>query len=313
MAVQAGKLSDGRQATYEVIGEGRPTLMLPGGPGFAAEYMRRDAELFSDVLQSYLIDPHGSGGSTPPADPTHYSPEGHARFYEDTRSALGLGRVVVFGHSFGATTALTYAALYPESVTACIAVAPFGVGIEADQAGGADAAAEMEAMMARHREAPWYPEAEEVWGSWTERVLATDDPAEVDAMMAAVLPLYAAHPERPEVWAALEEFKTHFKSDLVASKAWEDGLSPYRGPAGLAGGCAPEASWATGAVEPERDVDGLVLLRASRHEQLEAHGLRDEDAAVELCGAGPRVISIVARLERHDGAPSRKLVPLLRS
>jgi len=80
MAVQARKLSDGREATYEVIGEGRPTLMLPGGPGFAAEYMRRDAELFSDVLQSYLIDPHGSGGSTPPADTTHYSPEGHARF-----------------------------------------------------------------------------------------------------------------------------------------------------------------------------------------------------------------------------------------
>ena len=133
MAAQAVQLSDARQATYEVVGEGRPTLMLPGGPGFAAEYMRGDAELFSDVLQSYLIDPHGSGGSTPPADPTHYSPEGHASFYEDTRSALGLGRVVVFGHSFGATTALTYAALYPESVTACIAVAPFGVGIEADR------------------------------------------------------------------------------------------------------------------------------------------------------------------------------------
>ena len=70
MAVQALKLSDAREATYEVVGEGRPTLMLPGGPGFAAEYMRRDAELFSDVLQSYLIDPHGSGGSTPPTNPT---------------------------------------------------------------------------------------------------------------------------------------------------------------------------------------------------------------------------------------------------
>ena len=31
MAVQAWKLSDGREATYEVIGEGRPTLMLPAG------------------------------------------------------------------------------------------------------------------------------------------------------------------------------------------------------------------------------------------------------------------------------------------
>ena len=218
------ELSGGRQATFEVVGEGRPTLMFPGGPGFAADYMRGDAALFSDRLQSHLIDPHGSGGSTPPADPARYSPEGHARFYEDTRSALELGRVVVFGHSFGATTALTYSALYPESVQACIAVAPFGVGTEADREGGGDAAAETEVMLARHREAPWYPEAEEVWGNWTERALATDDPADVEAMMAAVLPLYTAHPERPEVWAALEEFKTHLKSDLMATKAWEGGL-----------------------------------------------------------------------------------------
>ena len=42
--------------------------------------------------------------------------------------------------------------------------------------------------------------------------------------MAAVLPLYTAHPERPEVWAALEEFKTHLECDLMAIKAWEGGL-----------------------------------------------------------------------------------------
>ena len=224
MAVQVLKLSGGRQATYEVIGDGRPALMLPGGPGFGAGYMRGDAELLSEGLQSHLIDPLGSGGSTPPADPASYSPEGHARFYEETRSALGLGRVVVLGHSFGATTALTYSALFPESVLACIAVAPFGVGTEQDRAEGGDAAAETAAMMARHEGATWYPEAKEVWESWTERVLATDDAGEVDAMMAAVLPLYTAHPELPQVWAALEEFKTHFDIDLVAVKAWEGGL-----------------------------------------------------------------------------------------
>ncbi len=76
MAVQAIELDGGRQATYEVIGEGRPALMLPGGPGFAAGYMRGDARLFADVMRSHLIDPHGSGGSTPPANPDEYSPEG---------------------------------------------------------------------------------------------------------------------------------------------------------------------------------------------------------------------------------------------
>ena len=60
------ELAGGRQASYEVIGKGAPTLMFAGGPGFAAGYMRSTAELFSDVLRSHLIDPHGSGGSTPP-------------------------------------------------------------------------------------------------------------------------------------------------------------------------------------------------------------------------------------------------------
>jgi proline iminopeptidase len=218
------ELGGGRQATYEVIGQGAPTLMFAGGPGFAARYMRATAELFADVLQSHLIDPHGSGGSTPPADPTDYSPQGHAQFYEEVRVALGLPSITVFGHSFGGTTALTYAARYPDVVTRCIAVAALGVGSELDDADAEGAGAEMEAMAERHRDAPWYPEAKDVWDHWTERVLATDDPHEVERMMTTVLPLYTAHPGRPEVAAALADFSTDLKADLAAIKAWESGL-----------------------------------------------------------------------------------------
>ena len=80
-------LPGGRTASYEIIGTGRPTLMFAGGPGFSAAYMNGDATLLSDVLCSYLIDPHGSGSSTPPASPAGYSPEGHARFYEEVLGA----------------------------------------------------------------------------------------------------------------------------------------------------------------------------------------------------------------------------------
>jgi pimeloyl-ACP methyl ester carboxylesterase len=73
----------GGAASYEVIGNGRPALMFAGGPGFTASYMNGDAELLSDVLCSYLIDPHGSGASTPPGDAAGYSPEGHARLHEE--------------------------------------------------------------------------------------------------------------------------------------------------------------------------------------------------------------------------------------
>jgi proline iminopeptidase len=224
VAVSVQALGDERQVTFDLVGDGRVALMFPGGPGLAGAYMRGDAALFADVLRSYLLDPHGSGGSTPPEDHAQYSPEGHARFYEETRSALGLGPVVVFGHSFGATTALTYAAMYPESVQACIAVAAFGVGTEQDRDEGGTAEAEMEAMLARHEGADWYADARTIWDGWTERVLATDDPNEVERMLAAVLPLYTAHPERPEVRAALEEFSTQLQADLVACKVWESGL-----------------------------------------------------------------------------------------
>jgi pimeloyl-ACP methyl ester carboxylesterase len=74
--VQIVGLPGGRTASFQVIGTGRPALMFPGGPGFGASYMSGDARLLSDVLCCYLIDPPGSGSSTPPPDPAGYSPDG---------------------------------------------------------------------------------------------------------------------------------------------------------------------------------------------------------------------------------------------
>jgi proline iminopeptidase len=222
--MQVVALPGGRTASYEVIGGGWPALMFAGGPGFSAAYMNGDAELLSDVLCSYLIDPHGSGSSTPPADAADYSPEGHARFYEQVREALALPEVVVLGHSFGATTALTYAALFPESTAMCVAVAAFGIGPDADAQQGAEAEAEAEALLARHAGSPWYEMARPVMDSWTERLLAATDAAEMEQMMATVLPFYVAEPDKPEVAAGLAKMTAAMKANLAAGQAWEAGL-----------------------------------------------------------------------------------------
>jgi proline iminopeptidase len=222
--VQVVELPGGRAASYEVVGNGRPALMFPGGPGFTAAYMNGDAGLLSDVLCSYLIDPHGSGASTPPADAADYSPEGHARFYEQVRQALALPEVVVLGHSFGATTALTYAALFPQSTAACVAVAAFGIGPDADAEEGGKAEAEAEALLARHAGSPWYAAARPVMDTWTERLLAATDAAEMEQMMATVLPFYLAEPDKPEVAARLDELRSVLKANLAAGQAWEGGL-----------------------------------------------------------------------------------------
>ena len=218
-------LPEGRIATYEVIGSGaQPLLTFVGGPGLAARLMRADAELFAERFTCYLIDPHGSGGSTTPPDETAYDFVGHARFYEEVRRALGLGSVTVHGVSFGGSVALTYAALYPEVTTRCVAVSAFAVGEELDEEEGGDAAAEMEAALARHADAPWYPEAREIWDDWTARALAAIDPAEIREILAKVFPLYTAYPDRPDVREVIDEARAMLEVDLRAVKAWEGGL-----------------------------------------------------------------------------------------
>jgi pimeloyl-ACP methyl ester carboxylesterase len=54
--------------------------------------------------------------------------------------------------------------------------------------------------------------------------LAAQDAREVDAMMAEVLPLFTAHPDRPGVKAMIDDWRRDMKSDLAAIKAWESGL-----------------------------------------------------------------------------------------
>jgi pimeloyl-ACP methyl ester carboxylesterase len=218
---QSVELGGGRRAAFDVIGDGPPLLYFQGGPGFSAALLRQDAELLADRYAVHLIDPAGSGGSTPPADPAQYDHLGHARFYDEVRLALGVGPAVIMGISFGGIVALTYAALFPEATRRCICVASRVVGEEIESE---EASAEMQRFLARHSGQPWYPEAREMWEEWTDRVLAAEDSREVDAMMAAVLPLYTAEPDRPGVKAMIEEWRRDMKTDLAAVKVWESGL-----------------------------------------------------------------------------------------
>jgi proline iminopeptidase len=218
---QSVELEGGRQAAYEVIGDGAPLFYFQGGPGFSAALLRQEALLLGDDFAVYLVDPAGSGGSSAPSDPSQYDHIGHARFYEEVRSALGVGPATIMGTSFGGIVALTYASLYPQATTRCISVAARAVGEEVE---GEEATEEMREFLARHSGQPWYPAARKTWDEWTERVLAAEDAREVDAMMAEVLPLYTADPDAPAVQAMIEEWRRDMKSDLDAIKVWESGL-----------------------------------------------------------------------------------------
>ncbi len=90
------ELADGTEVTYRVMGEGVAVLGMPGGPGVSAGYLASFAEPLVDDLAWHLIDPPGTGGTTPATD---YSISAHVGFYREVASTLGLDRVVVFGHS----------------------------------------------------------------------------------------------------------------------------------------------------------------------------------------------------------------------
>lgn len=215
------ELEGGRQATYETIGDGPPLLMFPGGPGGGAGYLRSQAAILGERFRCYLLDPHGSGGSTPPRDDADYSPDGHVGFYDEVRRALGLERVAVYGHSFGTTVAFTWAARSPDVIERCIAVAPFAFGTELDEG---EAAEQMERALVRYEGSAWYPDARPAMDAWTERVLTAESGEEVDALMRTVTPFYFAYPDRPDVAACIEEYRRTVKTDLRAVKVWEDGL-----------------------------------------------------------------------------------------
>lgn len=215
------ELPGSRQASYEVIGEGEPALYFQGGPGVSASLLRDDAELLSDLFAVYLIDPPGSGRSSPPENPAGYDHIGHARFYDEVRRAIGIEQATIMGVSFGGVVALTFAALFPEATSRCVAIATSAMGSEL---AGEEAAGEMQNMLARHADAPWFTQAKETWDNWTERVLAAGDAAEVDRMMSVVMPLYTAYPDRPGVTQMIELYRREVRTNLEAVKAWENGL-----------------------------------------------------------------------------------------
>lgn len=117
------------------------------------------AEMLSDVTRSYRYDQRGCGESSPSDELTM------ARYVDDLHELLqcwGHEKVVVIGHSFGATLALAYAAIHAERVAAVGYLSGVGIGdwqapyrTERNRraASFADRLAELSAQASRSRQA----------------------------------------------------------------------------------------------------------------------------------------------------------------
>lgn len=99
-------------------------VILHGGPGLWDDYAVL-AEMLDDLTVVHRFDQRGCGRSGPSE---LQSMQRSAQDIDELRAYFGHERVVVIGHSFGASLALTYAASYGDHVAGVVYLSGVGIG-----------------------------------------------------------------------------------------------------------------------------------------------------------------------------------------
>ena len=110
----------GNRIYYKMFGSGKETLVvLHGGPGQGHEYLLGMEELADERLRVLLYDQLGSGQSDP-GDETSWNVPRFVEELETIRTKLDLGRIHLYGHSWGGMLAMQYALDHKENVKSLI-------------------------------------------------------------------------------------------------------------------------------------------------------------------------------------------------
>jgi proline iminopeptidase len=116
------QLSSGYKVWTQRVGSGATkVLLLHGGPGFSHDYMN----CYSDFLpqagyEMYFYDQLGCGLSDRPIDASLWTLSRYLREVEEVRAALGLGRFILVGHSWGGILGIEYALQHPDRLSAFV-------------------------------------------------------------------------------------------------------------------------------------------------------------------------------------------------
>jgi proline iminopeptidase len=117
--------SDDVQLYYRTVGAGRDTIViLHGGPGLDHGYLVPDLEPLADALVLIAYDQRGAGRSTVVEDAAALGIEAHISDLEELRAHLGIDRMALLGHSWGALLAARYALEHPDNVSRLVFVSP---------------------------------------------------------------------------------------------------------------------------------------------------------------------------------------------
>jgi proline iminopeptidase len=115
------KVSDIHQIYYELSGnpKGKPVFVLHGGPGASTSPYYR--QFFNP--ETYLIvlhDQRGAGKSCPSFEIRENTTQHLVEDIEQLRKHLKLGKIILFGGSWGSTLALAYGETYPKNVSGMV-------------------------------------------------------------------------------------------------------------------------------------------------------------------------------------------------
>lgn len=103
----------GKLIHYEVLGRGRPVILVHGWIG-SWRYWIPTMQLLQMKYRVYALDLYGFGDSA--KDPTHYSLEHQIALLADFMQELGIPKAAMIGHGLGALLVTEYARRYADRV-----------------------------------------------------------------------------------------------------------------------------------------------------------------------------------------------------
>lgn len=163
---------DGVRLHVASCGEGTDVLVLSGGPG-CVHYLAQEA-LAPEGFRGWFPDPRGVGSST---GGPHTMPQAIADL-ETLRTALGVDRWLVVGHSWGSDLAVRYALDHPHAVRGLVGLCGHGL----------------------HRDREW--------SEAYQRGLGTETPVPVDHEPEVHAALWGSFPEwihTPRLWRSIAD------------------------------------------------------------------------------------------------------------
>lgn len=127
--VEGLKEINGTQLFISEVGKGEPLIIIHGGPGLNQEYFKPHLDPLTKKFKLVYYDQRACGQSTVPL-PDSLSLAFFIDDIEAIRKSLGVEKVNLLAHSWGAMLAVNYGIKYPQHVEKMILSNPIALNLE---------------------------------------------------------------------------------------------------------------------------------------------------------------------------------------